>query len=252
MSGYRAYAADTNWQEQYAAYQERYRHTPRESDWETTRIVAELCAEHNITEAGRAHARLSLLDAGCSTGNLLRLLHLQLPGLRLDGCDLAEVILSQDRDDSYHLFGGDITSLGVDAQYDIVTVSAVLYLLDTAEFEQALASIFAALRPGGHLVAWDWFNPYEQQLDIVETSASHPQGLGIRCRPYSLVEQACYHAGYVNTEFRPFEIGFDLPPPSSRDDLGSYTVDTTQHGRMIFRGLLHQPWCHLIAHKAMA
>ena len=245
VKSYREYVADTAWQEGYVAYQGRYVESPRESDKQLVEIVREV---------GGVEGGLRVLDVGCSTGNLFRLLSRELaPSLSLSGCDLAEEGLTQagvDPDLAHVAFSTrDVTDLGYEAEFDVVTCSALLYLLAEDELYAALRSINAALAPGGALVVWDLFSPFEQELSVVERSGSHPEGLPIRVRSYQSMELACYSAGFSSSEFRPFEIPVELGPPQGMADVSSYTVDTEDHGRLIFRGAFLQPWCFLIARK---
>jgi hypothetical protein len=39
---------------------------------------------------------------------------------------------------------------------------------------------------------------------------------------------------------------------SGFEDLNSYTVKTETGDRLLFRGALYQPWCHMIAHKGIS
>jgi SAM-dependent methyltransferase len=123
-----------------------------------------------------------------------------------------------------------------------------VYLFRQPEFERSLASLAKALKPGGRFLAFDWFHPYEQELAIFEKSATHPEGLLIHARPYSLVEKALAKAGFGDVAFRPFAIPIDLEQPRKPTDMRSYTVPADGR-RLLFRGALFQPWCHLVARK---
>ena len=63
-------------------------------------------------------------------------------------------------------------------------------------------------------------------------------------------------SGFDDVQFAPFEIPIDLPRgrtvgdnESGFEDLNSYTVRSEAGDRLLFRGTLFQPWCHLIARK---
>src|SRR5687767_4477614 len=81
--GYRDYVEDSAHMREYSDYQQRYAETPRESD----KVLIDLVREH-APEGG------SLLDMGCSTGNLLLHISRLLPGLELHGADMASDVIA--------------------------------------------------------------------------------------------------------------------------------------------------------------
>jgi SAM-dependent methyltransferase len=198
--------------------------------------------------AGKERARL--LDIGCSTGNLLRHLRSALPELELTGGDLTPDVLARCRADP-ELEGVEFAELDVlalpEQRFDAVVANAVLFLLTDDEFARAAGSIKQALRPGGALVAFDLFHPFEQELEVRERSRTHPDGLVLHLRPYERVRDACEAAGFERIEFHPFEIPVDLPRNDDDGELITYTRRTDEGGRLLFRGALVQPWCHMVA-----
>jgi SAM-dependent methyltransferase len=248
---YKAYVANQDFAADYSAYQQRYSEQIRESD----RVVIEIVRELNEGRPG-----LRVLDIGCSTGNLLRHLNRLLPGLELTGGDLTPGVLAACRADA-GLAGIEFEQLDLldlpRERFDIVIVNAVLYLLDDEEFRTAAESVSGALRAGGALVAFDFFHLFAQELEIKETSRSHPAGLLLHFRSEARSRSILTDAGFGDVDFRPFSIPIDLEPGSRyRDDLGgfedlnSYTRMAADGERLLFRGTLFQPWCHLVATKA--
>ena len=55
--------------------------------------------------------------------------------------------------------------------------------------------------------------------------------------------------GSNNSSFHPFEMPIDLEKPAPDEDVVSYTVTSQESERMTFRGVIFQPWCHVIATK---
>jgi hypothetical protein len=53
--------------------------------------------------------------------------------------------------------------------------------------------------------------------------------------------------GFKSVVFEPFEIAIDLPFSGLEGNPISYTKTTEEGKRMQFRGVLYQPWCHLVA-----
>jgi SAM-dependent methyltransferase len=176
-----------------------------------------------------------------------------LPSLDLVGGDLVPGILEECRRNP--ALGGirfecmDVLDLGKREEFDVIVVNAVLYLLEEGAVEKAFREMAEALRPGGTLVVFDFFHPWEQELAIVEKSKTHPSGLKLHFRPYSQVRKICEREGLGTLRFTPFQIPIDLDRPMELDDIRTYTVRTEVEERMNFRGSLFQPWCYLVAQK---
>jgi SAM-dependent methyltransferase len=242
------YPHDTRHMQEYIAYQQRYVSSIRESD----RVILELLAA--TLGRRRSRAQANVLDIGCSTGNLLRHLKQAFPSLALTGGDLSDLQLDVCRKDP-QLAGVDfrrldITALPADEKYDAILANAILYGFDQNGFEQSLQSISGALRPGGALIAFDFFHPWRQEVEIIEKTRSFPQGHPLHFRPYIETEAALRAAGFAEVEFTPFQIPIDLPKRDySIEEIWTHTVVTTDGERLLFRGAICQPWCHLRAIK---
>ena len=134
--------------------------------------------------------------------------------------------------------------------FDIIIVNAVLYMFDEIEFSRAWVSLAAALRPDGRVIVYDFAHPFAQDIEIIEKTASHPSGLRLCFRPISKIEAVVRSAQLAAIDFKPFTLPIDLKRHSD-DEIITYTVkDETGH-RMAFRGTLFQPWCHMVARKAV-
>lgn len=97
------------------------------------------------------------------------------------------------------------------------------------------------------MLVFDFFHPFEQRLEIIETSKSHPCGLRLCFRPISEVTKLLTEVGFGKPNFRPFTLPIDLPRLEDNSELITYTVPTSSGERLPFRGTLFQPWCHLTA-----
>lgn len=214
----------------YLRYQERYRTKLRESDKRILELIS--------GRGGR------LLDVGCSSGNLLRALRDTGMPLELDGLDISEDSIAQCRGDpSLSGIGfrvGSIFDLPKDA-YDVVISNAVLYCL--LDFNAAVTSVRKALRDGGLFVAFDFFHPFEQEIEIVERTQAAPEGHQIFMRSMFSARAALIAAGFADVAFHPFAIPITL----NGDGIATRTVESDV-GRLQFRGAIYQPWCHLVAH----
>lgn len=243
MSDYRQYVNDKDWAARYSAYQQKYRTAPRESDKVLIRWVEEV-----------ASPRAAILDAGCSTGNLLYHLHQHVPA-QLLGVDLMQDAVDQCREDpaleGIHFERGDITDLYVrafteipldDDRFDIILANAVLALLDESTAEGAIRHIHEALKPSGHLFLFDYVNSFNQELVIQETSPMNPDGVTLYWR--SERRWCELLSAFSSVTFHPFRIPIDLAATPGSLETRTVLVDGD---RLLFRGSLCQPWCHVRA-----
>jgi SAM-dependent methyltransferase len=233
----------------YSEYQKKYAEQIRESDKVLIGLI------QKIKNDAKGDGRLSVLDIGCSTGNLLLHLKHALPELVLTGGDMVPSILDQCRNNpalsGINFEEMNILELDPAKKFDIIITNAVLYMLWDEEMERAFASIAAALKPEGWFVTFDFFHPFEQDLAILEKSKTHPDGLMLHFRPYSKVRPALEKNHLNNISFMPFSIPIELEKPEALDELNTYTVRSESGGNLLFRGTLYQPWCHLIAQKSI-
>ncbi len=108
-----------------------------------------------LRERGLARGA-SILDAGCGTGSLA--LKLAAEGYRVTGVDLSPEMIARARKKdparSVDLRVGDITSLALGSTFDaVVSVADVFNHLESLDdWEAALKSLHAHLRPGGLLL----------------------------------------------------------------------------------------------------
>ena len=234
----------------YHDYQDKYKENIRESDKKLISLISDKMKAQTGLEK-----EVSLLDIGCSTGNLLKHIKNTFPKCKLSGCDSNEDAISicsnepNLKDVSFHI--SDIEKLTeTQNKYDIITASALLAVFEGKAFFKVIENISQLLNSGGWFFAFDWFHSFEQEIVWVEKNVNCPEGLPpMVFRPYSQVEAACKEAGLSNLEFHPFQIPIDLEKPSSPESVQSYTVKSENGDRMIFRGGLYQPWCHFAAQK---
>lgn len=246
---YKHYTSKQQFFEEYVSYQERYKTQPRESD----KVIAGLIA--SMMSDGGLPADARMLDIGCSSGNLLRLLRSAFPQARLTGMDFSrtsiDACLAADDLAGIEFDCRDLLRLGLSESHDVITLNAVSYIFTLAEFRQAMGNCLAALRPGGALILFDWFSPFRHQhLKITETSVGHPEGMTYNVRPIPVVSDVLAELGFASSSFHPFDLPIDLPSPDLDGELVSYTVPTTEGQRLCFRGALFQPWCHVVARRA--
>ena len=241
---YKDYVNDADHMDQYRAYQQRYATRIRESD----KILLDLVGARRVQ--GRP---TRVLDLGCSTGNFLLHLKRMAPDLALVGADVVTSIIAGNRHnpelDGIEFREFDMLAIEPTPEFDIVVTNAALMFFTVEEFERALVNIGRMLAPGGHLVTFDLFHPFDQSIAVVETSKHHPRGLKFHFRGHDSVRRALAQAGLHDAQFKMFSMPFDLPRSQDPSDITSYTVHTTEDERLSFRGGLYQPWCHVTAQK---
>lgn len=245
--GYIEYVRDNEFLEDYNQYQKKYESNPRQSDIALMDIVA------NIIDRSSLAGQASILDIGCSTGNFIRQLRRRFPDARLVGADLAASSLEICRQDpalsgvSFEQM--DMVNMADGPTFDIIIANAVTFYFENDEYDRALHGIARRLKRGGTYVAFEWLHPFNQDLRIVEKSVSHPLGLVLHQRPYQRVRETLEAAGFNAVEFKPFNIGIDLPMPDPAGNVLTYTKKLESGEHMCFRGTLFQPWCFMIATK---
>lgn len=226
----------------YKEYQKKYAENIRESDRKAIEYVKSVSSPDHK----------SLLDIGSSTGNFLRHVKNMVPGLSLTGIDMMEDVVAECRKDS-SLEGidfeqKDVLEMTFEKPFDIVTVNAVFFALKLEEFEKAIARVSSCLNSGGYLVNFDYYHPFDSQIEIKETSPLFPEGLMLYPRSYNKTIEILQKNGFEDVKIEPFEIPIDLPV---KDNTGTntHTVKTEEGKRLCFRGMLCQPWSFLVARK---
>jgi trans-aconitate 2-methyltransferase len=96
----------------------------------------------------------TVLDAGCGTGNVTRLLHERLPDGHVIAVDAAPSMVEQAREllpADVDVFQADLLELEVDEPVDAILSTATFHWVP--DHPRLFARLHAALKPGGRLVA---------------------------------------------------------------------------------------------------
>jgi trans-aconitate 2-methyltransferase len=96
----------------------------------------------------------TVLDAGCGSGKVTSMLQERLPRGRVVAVDQAPTMVEHARetlDEDVTVIQSDLTELQLDEPVDAIFSSAVFHWI--SDHERLFARLFAALRPGGRLVA---------------------------------------------------------------------------------------------------
>ncbi len=203
-------------------------------------------------EVGRNGAK-RLLDVCCSTGILLHHLNNRFPQLDLAGLDLGKDLIETARANP-NLAGidfivGDLLEMAHDEPFDIVTSNNALMFFDDAEYTRSIERIGAAIKPGGALLACDFFHPFDHDLKIVETNEWAEGEFITYHRSMTTAERVLSENGFVDIEFAPFSMQKDLVAEDPYLSSTSYTLRLDDGERLSMRGIILQPFCHLKARK---
>jgi trans-aconitate 2-methyltransferase len=149
----------------------------------------------------------TVLDAGCGTGRVTRMLIERLPEGRVIGVDGSEAMVAEVRKilrTQDAAFAADLTQLELDARVDAVISSAVFHWIK--DHDALFARIRAALVPGGRFVAQcggagniDELRETTRRLVARDPYAEHLQG----------GEEPWHYATPEETESRLRAAGFD-------------------------------------------
>ena len=127
-------------------------------DWDAR--VYDRVSGPQVAMAGPVIERLGLrgdeavLDAGCGSGRVTKLLLERLPRGRVIAVDAAPSMVEEARaalGDRAEVFQSDLTELELDGEVDVVFSNAVFHWVP--DHDKLFARLRAALRPGGRLVA---------------------------------------------------------------------------------------------------
>ena len=136
------------------------------------------------------------------------------------------------------------------SSFDFITVNAVLHRFDRATLLASLQNIANALAPDGVLYLFEFCHEFEQNIVIDERQSTHPEGARLHIWSRDEFDAVLSEAGLSRGQYFPFEIDIDLPRPTRKDDMRTYTVNTVEGGRLQLRGSLLMPWCHIVCKRA--
>jgi trans-aconitate 2-methyltransferase len=129
---------------------------PREWDAEVYDRVADPQYEWALEVIGRLQLRgdETVLDAGCGSGRVTAKLLERLPNGRLVGIDGSASMVAKAREalgDRAEIREGDLAELDLEEEFDLVYSNAVFHWVP--DHANLFRRLFAALRPGGRIVA---------------------------------------------------------------------------------------------------
>ena len=105
----------------------------------------------------------SILDIGCGTGDMLKLIYEARPDAKLTGLDFSPNMLKEAKKNCHDipelsLIRGNAMSLPLkDSSFDGISISFALR--NTADYEAVIKEAFRVLKPGGRFVCIDSFVP---------------------------------------------------------------------------------------------
>ena len=247
---FEVFKKDTEFNLKYISYQKKYQKNIRESD-------KKLIEKINFLKQRDTKSKFRILDAGCSTGNLLYHIKSLFPDFYLFGLDFEPVVIDACKLDSnlkdIKFTVGSCLEMGhlFSENFNIIILNATVVHMNDKEFDKTISEAFKILTPGGILMMFDYFNPFDQNVEIIERSSyGSGQGIPLYFKSYNLTKSVLLQAGFGNIEFNPFHMPFDLHlKKNDHHNLSTYTLKTDSGDRISMRGSLYQPWCHVYAVK---
>jgi SAM-dependent methyltransferase len=240
---FKVYEKDTKYNLRYLRYQKKYRKNIRESD-------KKLIEKIKLLKKKKSR----LLDIGCSTGNLLYHIKLAFKNFYLFGLDFETNVINLCKLDpelkNINFSVGSCLKMAnlFREKFDIIILNAIVAHLNNNEFEKTIFEASKILSNGGSLMIFDYFNPFDQELEIIERSPYGSfEGIPLYYKSYNFTKKTLLRAGLKKIKFDPFHMPFDLKKNSH--NLATYTINTNKRDRMSMRGSLFQPWCHVYATK---
>ena len=116
-------------------------------------IAGRLASLFRSLPAGWSPRRI--LDFGCGTGDTAAALVARVPGAEVVGVDVSAPALALARASHPAARFADLAELPALGAFDLCYVNGVLHHVEPAQRGETLATIFAALRPGGRLALFE-------------------------------------------------------------------------------------------------
>ncbi len=170
----------------------------------------------------------TVLDAGCGSGRVTAKLVERLPAGRVIAVDGAPSMVAEAREllgDRATVLQSDLTALELDDPVDAIFSSAVFHWV--ADHDALFRRLFAALRPGGRLVAQCGgagnIAAFRAQADVVAARDPYAPYLRGWRGPWNYASaeetaQRLTHAGFVDVDtwLQPWDVPLDDPEPFLR------------------------------------
>lgn len=175
---------------------------------------------------------MRVIDLGCGTGELTRVLHERLHAASTVGLDSSETMLAKSAahaGDGLRFERGDITAFAADGEYDLVFSNAALQW--APEHAQLLTSFTRALKPGGQLAFQVPANEdAPSHTSAVATAGESPfvEALGGYVRQSFILQPVVYAELLDRLGYREQHVRMQVYPHhlASREDVVEWTRGT--------------------------
>ena len=236
-------------------YQKQYLDNARECDKKSIHLIKEILG--NFTKE-----KINIFDLGCGNGNFLFHLRKKYPLCKLYGYEYSAKMLNESKR-SKHLQGIkfskiDILNEKLPNLCDVGFSTAVTYQFSEKEFVNAMKNIYLSLNKKGIYIGFELFTSHNHNLEIVEKTDFYKEGIPLHVRSYKSVEKSLKEIGFREINFLPFLIPIDLKNKKIKtddkvkkyqNDLKTFTIKDEKKNRLMFRGSIFEPWCHIICKK---
>ena len=201
------------------------------SSYERFKFVRQIMQKHiNHTS--------SFLDIGCAKGEFIWYLKDYFHNVEFTGIDISQKLLSiakrQQKLESVDFIKADAAGFSLNKRFDCVYMGGVLSIFD--DFKKPMQCALKHIKPGGRGYIFGCFN--KEDIDVIVRYRNNYAGSkkwesGLNIFSINSI-RAALKPFVLSLRFHFFKISTDLP--RQKDPVTSYTLNTSEKGRIIANG----------------